>query len=220
MIIAFFQVKGGSGKSTLSSNIVIAATSKGGDVIYVNADPQSSTGTYWSDERSDNPNLAKVTTVEKFGKSLGDDILDLRERYDNVVVDLGAKDENAYREVLLVADVTVIPLPPSASDVWTTIEKTFQVTKECKTVNSELSVITVINNAPANPHDTDVKDLQASLAELDDISLAKHIIKNRKAYRRALKNGMGVLELTGKFKDNKANEEIQALYQEIYNHGG
>lgn len=193
---------------------------KSGEVIYINADPHSSTASFWNDERSENTELPQIVTMDKFGKSIANDILQLSEKYDTVIVDLGAKDDAADRGVLLVSDVVVIPLVPSAPDVWATTEKTLQTIEECKVVNKELRSVVVINRAPTYRNDMDVKDLEEGLQELldelDNTIVAKPIIKNRKSYRRAMKNGMGVLELTGRYKDKKAIDEITQLYEEIY----
>lgn len=55
--------------------------------------------------------------------------------------------------------------------------------------------------------------------ELNNLAFSTVVIRERSAFRKAAKRGLSVCELTSKDADPKAEQEITALYQEIFADG-
>jgi len=65
--------------------------------------------------------------------------------------------------------------------------------------------------APSNPMVNEAKEAQAYLSDYPDIKLLKTIIRDRKVYRDAMSEGLGVVEM----KNAKAKAEVQLLVNEV-----
>ena len=67
--------------------------------------------------------------------------------------------------------------------------------------------------APTNPRVNEERDAAEMLAEFSErLALSPCVTRERKAYRDAMREGMGVVEQS----DAKASNEIEAITQEIY----
>ncbi len=216
MIITYFQIKGGSGKSTLSSNHAVHLALQGKDLLYVDGDIQSKTASKWSAERKLEEITPTITAVAKYDGSLAQEAVALNKKYDYVLIDLGAKEDSGYRKTVVISDIVIIPLQPSAPDAW--VSETFEVVTQAQAMNEDLRAYIVLNKAPSNPNDDDVLSLTEDLSELEGFTLVKTPIKLRKSFRRSTKVGRGVHELQGQYKDRKAIGELDALFREIHDH--
>jgi chromosome partitioning protein len=72
----------------------------------------------------------------------------------------------------------------------------------------------VINQSSPNPAVREAEEMKKFLSEFENIKLLKTVLCERIVFRRAALNGMAVTEY--KPEDIKANEEINSLYQEIF----
>jgi len=63
--------------------------------------------------------VPRISCVQKFGKGLSSQILDLADRYDEVIIDAGGRDSMELRYALGVADKAFIPVQPFQFDIWT-----------------------------------------------------------------------------------------------------
>ena len=83
-------------------------------------------------------------------------------------------------------------------------------------MNPSLDARLIISMAPTNPVINEAKQAQELLRELPVFNLSDTIIRERKVYRDAISDGLGVVEM-----DNpKAIAEIEALANEIYGERG
>ena len=89
MIVLIGGEKGGTGKSTIATNLAAYLAGRGADVILLDSDQQS-TAARWVERRNQNhPHLPKVHCVQKAG-NLFETIRDLASRYQQVLIDAGA----------------------------------------------------------------------------------------------------------------------------------
>jgi chromosome partitioning protein len=72
----------------------------------------------------------------------------------------------------------------------------------------------VISRASTNPSVSEVAEARALLGDFEHLRLAQAVIRDRIAYRKAARDGLSVEEQ--KPTDSKALDEMQALFQEVF----
>lgn len=208
MIITVGGTKGGGGKTTLATNLVVMRSLESRDVLLIDADDQGTASSFTSLRNSSREGGAGFTCVRLLGEEIVHAFKSLRGKYEDIIIDAGGRDTDSHRAGLAIADVALIPFQPSSFDVWE-LGKASKVIKEVRVLNPGLSAYTLINMA--DPRGTD-NDAAAEYAE--DIEGMKFIpspIVTRKAFRRAAAAGLSVVELSP--QDQKATAEITALYE-------
>ena len=221
MILLMGIEKGGTGKTTLTTNLAVELANKGKDILIVDTDPQGSASN-WAAVRSskqedayDNQNLIHIPTVQKFGKGIGRDILDLSERYEHVIVDAGGRDSIELRAALAVADKTYMPMQPSQFDIWT-LGMMDKLVADARVFNQKLEATILLNRASTNPRSTETQEAFDVQEELENVVFSETIVRDRTAFRRAAKRGLSVTELLSKDYDEKAATEVSELFKEIF----
>ena len=112
-IIAVLNPKGGSGKTTLATNLARACHDRGLKTLLVDSDPQGSASD-WHAARDDNPlPFLAYGKPENFKALPG-----IAEAYDYVLIDGAAKLTGMIAAALKVADSVLIPVQPSPYDIW------------------------------------------------------------------------------------------------------
>ena len=210
MIIVIGGIKGGSGKTTIATNLaVMRSTCK--KVLLVDADEQKSAWDWSQQRESCEPDLLKgsFSTVCMSGKSIHSNLARLKADYDDIIVDTGGRDTTSQRSALCIADKLILPFKPSSIDIWT-LSPIKQILDEC--VNPNLTVYGVISQA--DPVGKDNEEALEILREFTNIQTVEATIGNRKAFRNAAAEGIGVCELFP--DDKKASKEMQSLYDLIY----
>ncbi len=204
--------KGGTGKTTLATNLAALRASAGRDVLLIDTDIQGS-ASYWAAIRDEAKLFPRVSSIQKFGKGLVAEVRDLSSRYQDLIIDAGGRDSVELRSAMVVAEQIVIPLQASQFDVWT-LERMAELVTQAKGLNEGLIACVVINRASSNPLVAETHEAKKYLAEFQDLKLLKTVIRDRIAYRRAAGEGCGVAESPN--RENKAIAEMQLLYEEIY----
>jgi chromosome partitioning protein len=202
--------KGGVGKSTITTNVAVQFSKMGAEVIIIDADPQK-TSVNWSDRRNQkSENYKKISCVSKEG-DIKQTVKDFASKYDIVLIDVGGKDSLSLRSGLGIADKFFCPARASQADLET-LEHIYKLVLEAKCFNEFLVSRTLISCAPTNPVINEVNDAKDFLSSyIDDLSLCQTFISDRKVYRDALIEGLGVIE----FDNLKAKEEIENFVNEI-----
>lgn len=208
MIILIGSQKGGCGKSTLAVNISAELARKGCDIVLADADRQC-TASNWAMDRTDNRKLPKVHCIQKY-ENIRDTLIDLNERYEHVVVDAAGRDSRELRTGMVAADILIIPFRPSQPDL-DTLPKMQEIITQAKDLNPNLKIYAVLTMAPSNPLVNEANEAKEYLEDYPEIELLRTIIRDRKVYRDAMSEGLGVVEM-----DNpKAKGEIQVLINEV-----
>jgi chromosome partitioning protein len=209
MIVLFGGEKGGTGKSTLATNIAVWLAKRGKDTIIVDTDRQM-TASNWVDRRNAAGGLAAVHCAEKHG-NVFHALRDLAARYEEVIVDAGGRDSEELRTALVAAHVVYVPLRASQPDLETSVHMN-ELVALARGMNPALDARLIISMAPTNPAINEAAQARELLRELPVFGLSDTIIRERKVYRDAIADGRGVVEM-----DNpKASAEVEALAKEIY----
>lgn len=210
MIFVVGGIKGGSGKTTIATNLAVIR-SINNKVLLVDADEQRSAWD-WSQQRDAcESSLLKGTfsTVCMSGRAIYSNLQRLQKDYDDIIVDTGGRDTTSQRSALCVADKFILPFRPSSIDIWT-LGPIKQILSEC--VNPGLKSFGFISQADAVGKDN--QEALDILKEFDIITTLECAIGNRKAFRNAAAEGLGVVELFP--EDRKASQEVQKLYELLH----
>lgn len=210
MILVCGGVKGGSGKTTLATNLTVLRAQSGRKVLLVDADEQRSSSD-WADQRLGLGIDTPWTTVQLAGKSIYAQLQKMLEHYDDILVDVGGRDTTSQRSALSIADIFLVPFKPRSLDIWT-IGTVKNMISEISVINPKLKTYAVINQADAKGSDN--TDALEVIAECPDMTCLSVTIGHRKAFANAAADGLSVAEL--KNSDKKASQEIRDLYEAIY----
>lgn len=209
MIVLLGGEKGGTGKSTLASNLATGLALRGVDVLLVDTDVQR-TAAHWVDRRNRLTGVNAIHCTERRG-NVFHALRDLAQRYTEIIVDAGGRDSEELRTALVAAHHVYVPLRASQPDLETSLHMNELITL-ARGMNPTLTARVLISMAPTHPSITETAEAQEVLQELSALTPSGVTISERKAYRDAMTEGRGVCEL-----DNpKARAEIAALAQEIY----
>jgi len=115
--ISILNQKGGSGKTTLATNIASGLTCIGGRVLLVDTDPQGSA----RDWRAANEN-GGLPVIGLDRPSLSKDLRDFSKPYDIVVIDGAPQLKEMAAAAIKISDAILIPVQPSPYDIWATAD--------------------------------------------------------------------------------------------------
>src|SRR6185312_5345133 len=158
MIVLIGGEKGGPGKTTIAVNLAAIRTKQTGDLLLIDTDRQP-TASYWCSLREDNQIFPRVSSIQKFEKSVRTETLVLKEKYNDIIIDAGGRDSPELRGALLVANKAIFPLRPSQFDLWT-LGRLNTLVETAMEVNENLKAYVVINQASTNPA---VKETQEAM---------------------------------------------------------
>ena len=213
MIVLIGGEKGGTGKTTLVTNLAALRARQGYDVLIIDTDKQESAN-FWTFTRDENHNVPRVACIQKFGKGILKEVQDLSNRYEEIIIDAGGRDSVELRSSMTVAHCMYIPIQASQFDVWT-LTSANELVQQAQTFNTNLSANIIINRASPNPVVTESLEVMKLLDDFDKLNFSGIIVHERIAYRKAVSNGLSVVEL--KPSDLKAIVEMHKFYEEVYN---
>ena len=212
MIILIGGEKGGTGKTTIATNLAAMRALAGRDVLLIDTDPQGSAN-YWAQSRDEENITPRVACVQKFGKGLPKEVQDLAHRYQDIIIDAGGRDSVELRSALVVTERLFVPIQPSQFDIWT-LNQMEELVETAKAFNPDLIAKVLISRSSTNPSVHESDDTGKLLDDFDNLDLSDTTIRDRIAYRKAAKDGLAVIEL--KPKDPKAVKEMEELYKEVF----
>ncbi len=191
----------------MASNLAVFLTRKKHDVVLVDCDRQA-TCANWANDREQFKTVPTINIVQRYD-NVKNTLKDLDSRYDYVVVDVAGHDSREMRTGLLAADLVLIPTQCSQPDL-DTLEEMEEIINKARDYNEGMKVYSVFSRTPTNPVIKELDDAREFMKE-SGLETLQTVIYDRKAYRDAVKEGKGVVELG----PNKASIEIENLVKEI-----
>jgi chromosome partitioning protein len=199
-VITIAQQKGGSGKTTLATNLAVAFRRQGASVAILDTDPQGSLGRWFMARREAGLADLEFSTASAWGVSYECD--KLRRSFDYVIVDTPPKVDADLRPALREADLVLVPVAASQVDVWAT-ESVIDLARR-----ERAETLVVLNRAKAGTNV--LAEVRGALDALD-APVATAMLGHRVAFAEALGVGKGVVEkASGPWRD-----EVFALASEI-----
>lgn len=211
MIVVVGGIKGGSGKTTVATNLAVMRASAGYDVLLVDADDQETASDFTILRNERQFEVASYTSIKLTGPAVRTETLRLTDKYADIVIDTGGRDTTSQRAALTVAQVLLVPFVPRSFDVWT-LEKVDGLVGEMRAANPSLAAYAFLNRA--DPRGQDNEGAAEALKETTELRFLDMPLGARKAFGNAAAQGLAVSEL--KPQDPKATEEITALYRCLF----
>jgi chromosome partitioning protein len=211
--------KGGSGKSTqLVNHAVMLQEEDGDDILLVDTDPQGSTQDFVA-TRNENEGVKPLNCIVLEGKDIANQLRALKGRYKHILVDCVGSNTVEMRLSMTVADMLITPCRPARFDSNTMVNVN-QTIEDSRIVNPALRAFVVINFASPNMNERYQKREQRLRDFIKEYCPNYEIVTALAATR--LKHydcadyGLALHELPD--PDEKANEEMRAIFEEIW-HG-
>ena len=199
-VIAVLSEKGGAGKTTLATNLARALQQRGGSrVCVLDTDPQG-TSQRWSAAQSD-VDMPIATGLE--ARALRRALPNLASAFDYVVIDGAPRLDQV--DAIEAADVVLIPVQPSAADVWAAEGLSRLVVRYGRS-GSPKGAFVVTRQIQ---HTALARDVETALADLE-LAVLRGRTSQRVAYAEALSAGLSVYEMN----DAKAAAEIDTITDE------
>jgi len=206
MIYTVGGIKGGSGKTTIATNLTVFLLQQGRDVMLVDADDQESATDFTSFRHQSLNGELGYTAVKLTGRELHANVTRLATKYDDIVIDTGGRDTVSQRSALTVSHAYLVPFAPRSLDIWT-LRKVENLIEEVMPFNPSLRCLTFINKADARgTYKDEAADLLRGATNLQFLDTA---VGTRISFANAAAAGLGVLEMRP--ADEKAVQEVNDL---------
>lgn len=210
--------KGGSGKTTIATNIAAFLAKEGVRFALVDTDVQKSSSK-WNGRREatreTHPGLGlnKVVCVEATGKNTMSVIREMEQQYGLVIVDAGGADSQELRSAIVASDDVYVPFKPSMLDLET-LEPLEEIRNMASSIGrDDIRFHAILGQAPATPTKTELFEAKAYLEAYEFITIEEEVIRDRAAYRLAIRDGRGVVDMP---KAGEARAEIELLCYQIF----
>lgn len=212
MIVTVGGIKGGSGKTTVATNLAIMRALSGHDVLLIDADDQESASDFTNLRHETHEKGSGYTCIQLTGNAVRHETLKLKSKYTDIIIDTGGRDTTSQRADLSVCDRFIVPFVPRSFDIWT-IERVESLIQDMRLANPLFEAYMFLNRCDSRGGDN--KMAEEILKDAQSVSLLPVFLGARKAFGNAASKGLSVVEL--KPVDEKAYEEINKLYECIFN---
>ncbi|KVX79918.1 AAA family ATPase [Burkholderia ubonensis] len=207
-IIAVFNQKGGSGKTTTSTNVAGALGLRGYKTLLADLDEQGTATLSVGSAPDDRPFPAAVTNLaqsprpdREIAKHVND--------YDFIVIDCPpAIRSTAPSVALLISDLGLIPVGASGGNLWA-VQEAKKLALQAQATNPDLKIRSFAN---MDQKVTIVQQIFEAAAADEDIPMLKSRLGFRTAYKEAEVSGATVLQIRGA---KAAHNELNSLVDEI-----
>jgi chromosome partitioning protein len=211
MVIVVGGIKGGSGKTTVVTNLAVMRAAAGRDVLVIDTDRQGTAMDFFTLRDSTRAGAARYRTVQLLGRAFHEDASRVIRTADDVFVDTDGQDSETQKRASALAHVLLVPFVPRSFDFWT-LDRVVSRVRETRTVNPRLRACAFLNRVDARRGAND--DADEVLGESGVLEVLPARLGSRKAFGLAASEGLAVTELHP--LDKKASEEITALYESVF----
>jgi chromosome partitioning protein len=209
--------KGGTGKSTIATNLAIMLKIAGFDTHLVDCDRQK-TALRLATRRTASQMNPTLVATHLSGDQLQVPLADLSEKYDAVIIDCGGQDSVELRSAMISPSVSlmIIPIQAGYFDIETLVHMNGLVSTS-KIYHPKLKAKCLINRAPTHSLITVTQEAKQFINDdLDQVGLFETVLHDRVNYGYAVAQGQCVAEYEIDSKrNNKATREMCRLFLEI-----
>ena len=205
-IIGLIQVKGGAGRSTVSTNLA-GELSKVGRTVLIDCDMPQGTSASWfavRQQKGKHGNLQADTALTH--KDLIDKIQDHQDA-DYIVLDGAPRIAEMTKAILILSDLCIVPVGASAAEIWATSD----ILQLISDANQVKKVKARMLWTRYRAHTRLAQELSGLASEELGLEALTASTGMRVAYMEALGEGLTVTELN----DSSAKDEIKAITAEV-----
>jgi len=223
MLVLIGGQKGGGGKTTVATNLVVERIKKNKDAFLYDMDEQK-TATLWASRRDEFTELSRVNSSQKVldkriinvGNVIRNELLAIIGKYEDIIIDGGGIDNEALRAALSLADVAIFPIIPSEFDMWT-FEHLSNLVACAQGKDAKLIAKVLLNKVHTNPltASKQINECDDFLSDYNNLTKFDSYLSERITIRRASGKGMGITEYSP--IDSKAISEVNLIYEEVFN---
>jgi|LakMenE18May11ns_1017448.scaffolds.fasta_scaffold9633375_1 chromosome partitioning protein len=214
MIITLYSTKS-STKTSIAVSTAIYLANKSNKIIFADLDTSQASASQWLDCRQDNEKLIRIPSIQKSGKYIARELLELQNNYTYVIADCAGHADINGRSALTVSDIAIIPVLPSSLSLFT-IESTLNSCIDAQTLNPKLKIIIVLTNCHSNRLVKDTQEARDTILEsiegVSNFKLADTQITSRKVWIDIVAEGKGITESN----NLQAIEEFKKLMSEVF----
>lgn len=203
-VIAVLNQKGGSGKTTIATNLAHALKLAGVKVLLVDSDPQGSARD-WNE--ANQGQLLPVVGLDR--ETLPTDLHAISGGYDFVIIDGAPQIAKLAAAAVKSADVVLIPVQPSPYDIWAAADLVEVIKARQEITDGRQPVAAfLISRAIKN---TKLSNEVAEALESYGFPILPHYTTQRVIYPTSAAQGQTVFSEPG----NPAIEEIEAIAKDV-----
>ena len=208
IVIAVLSPKGGVGKSTLAMNIARGLQLLDGahEVLIIDGDPQG-TARDWRDAQGEDSDLPTVVGVDR--PTLHREVPRVARSFDYIIIDGAAKLQEMSVSALKCADVVLIPVQPSAADIWASADLVDLISARQSVTDGRPRAAFVVSRQIVG---TRLAGEARGAVEEYGLPVFEGRTSQRVAYTEALSQGLTVLDTEPR---GKAAGEIRAIVNEL-----
>ena len=208
-IIGVGGEKGGSGKTSLATNVAAYLASKNNSVAILDADPKPAASGWAARREANRPDLPAIE-FKRITGDIDDAIKSMGEKYDYLIIDCGGMDGREMRYSILYSDIFLVPFMPSIYDTATAI-MVDEIVGNGLVYNAELKAYSVLMAMANNRRSIIAQETRVELAQLKHLTLLGAGIYQLEEWRHTAREGLGVIE----GRNDKAKNDITTVIQEL-----
>lgn len=202
-VIAVLNQKGGSGKTTIATNLAFALKQAGHKVLLIDSDPQGSARD-WNE--ANGGALLPVVGLDR--ETLPSDLKAIQSGYDFVVIDGAPQIARLAAAAVKAADVVLIPVQPSPYDIWAAADLVELIEARREITEGKPKAAFVISRAIKNTRLSG--EVSEALAGYE-LPVLQNFTTQRVVYPTTASTGGTVFSEAG----NPAIAEIEAIMGEV-----
>ena len=216
MIVALVGDKGGTGRTTLATNLAAMRVGAGHGVLLIDADRQGSSS-FWRENLGRGSHF--LWSENRRGGALETRLVEVPQVHEDTIVDTGAGDDREISAVLAVADCVIAPLQPSGVDVWM-MGFTDRRVAEAQERNPGLRAWALLNRvvtgegSDSEETSSTEEEAREALSSCVALRVADITVRNDVAFKRALNEGVAVDQLQVDSQD--ARDDMAAVYRLVF----
>lgn len=203
-VIAVLNQKGGSGKTTIATQLARGLQLQGHSVLLVDSDQQGSARD-WRAVDEDNP----VPVIALDRPTLDKDLKNVTDQ-EYVVIDGSPQATNLAISAIKAADFVLIPVQPSPYDVWATSDLVDLVKQRIEMTDGELKAAFVVSRAIQN---TNIGKEVVSVLLDYGLPVLETKVMQRVSYPNSASLGKTVFDTEP--SNSNAVQEMTALVNEV-----
>jgi chromosome partitioning protein len=206
MITVVGNLKGGTGKSTVTYNLAVWLTRNSKNAVIFDLDPQRTLSDV-VERREEEGHGPSITVHQDLSRLRG-----YKSKPVQALVDVGTANMDAMRKALSLADRVLVPVPPSQADIWST-QRFLLVVKKARNGQDMPEVLGFINRADTHHAVRETAEAEEALDELEGLRRIGVRVHQRTPYRRSFTEGLAVFEME---PHSKAAQEMLKLAKLLY----